>query len=144
MTMYTAAAVPFFRVFFLCYLRYLFFFFAGCVHSFLWDFAVQCFFIYTLDHWAVFDTIYIFNDISCDVNCNLYRVCYMCITVCLPLLRDSRRHLVQVDWAEVPTVNGFCLHASAAPHAEPVYWYGSSRLCNWGALIVCGLNSDGA
>ena len=136
MTVYTATAVASFRVFFLCYLRYLFFFFAGCVDSFLWGFVVQCFFIYTLDHWAVFDTIYIFNDISCDVNCNLYRVCYMCITVCLSLLRDSCCRLVQAHWAEVR------LHASAAPHAEPVY--GSYRLCNWGALIVCGLNSDGA
>jgi hypothetical protein len=55
-------------------------------------------------------------------------------------LRDSCQ-LVQVD-RSLSLSTGFVCHASAAPHAEPVYC--SSRLCDWGALIVRDLNSDGA
>ena len=78
MTMHTAGVDAFIFVLFLCSLRYLFLFFRWLRSLLPWDFVVQCFFIYTLDHWTVFDTIYIFDDISCDVNCNLYCVCYMC------------------------------------------------------------------
>jgi hypothetical protein len=63
----------------------------------------------------------------------------ICVLQYVFQLRDSYQ-LLQVDRSL--TVNGFCLSHQCGAHAEPVY--SSSRLCDWGALIVRDLNSDGA
>jgi hypothetical protein len=64
-----------FTLLFLCFFAFFFpFSLVGFTHL-LWEFVLQLFFqIYTLDHWAVFDTYsatFLFGGIPCDVYCDL-------------------------------------------------------------------------